>query len=274
MKYSKGHTCIYTRHSNKTMESFRSVFGSVRQFSTSVVSHSRAYESVVNRQLKTPHDLQVGDVRPNKLWIPKEVSKYPAYPYGEARIFKRSDRGLYGGQVISFGNKISEMGNRNRRTWLPNVIVKSMWSSALNRIIKLKLTARVLRTITKEGGLDNYLTKDKEARIKELGLFGWKLRYDVMRAKSLAARPPQFETVKKDDGSEVRVYYNGAYQGNNLQLTIGKRKLLRVLYPVVQLNTVEPLSFTDFNMERSTKSVAEILVECEKFNLDLSAFSL
>lgn len=242
----------------------------VRAFSTSVSCNARAYKSVVNRQLKQKPEYKVGDVRPNRLWVPKEVSKYPEYPYGEARIFKRADRGLYGGQVITFGNKISEMRNHNRRTWLPNVVVKTLWSAALNRMIKMRLTARVLRTITKEGGLDNYVTKDKAARVKELGIFGWHLRYDVLRAREAAARPPAYEVVKKEDGSEVKVFYRGEYLGAPIQLTVGKRKLLEKLYPAVKLNTVGELKFGQFNVPRATKSVEEILNECEALKVDLS----
>lgn len=246
----------------------------VRAFSTSLGNNARAYKSVVNRQLKQKPEYKVGDARPNRLWIPKEVSKYPEYPYGEARIFKRADRGLYGGQVITFGNKVSEMGNRNRRTWLPNVVVKSLWSSALNRVIKMRVTARVLRTITKEGGLDNYVTKDKPARVKELGIFGWRLRYDILRAREAAARPAAFEIVKKEDGSEVKVFYKGEYFGAPIQLTIGKRKLLEKLYPAVKLNTVGELKFGQFNVPRATKSVEEILKECESLKVDLTGCTL
>lgn len=45
------------------------------------------------------------------------------------------------------------------------------------------MTAKVLKTISKEGGIDNYLTKEKSARIKELGPTGWKLRYRVLKEK-------------------------------------------------------------------------------------------
>lgn len=250
------------------MDAFRGVIKGVRSFSTTVCAGARQYKSVVNRQLKVKKDLKVGDPRPFKLWVPKEISKYPEYPYGEARIFKRSDKGLYGGQVIAFGNKVSEMGNRSRRSWLPNVITKSLWSSALNRMIKMKMTARVLRTITKEGGLDNYLTKEKEARIKELGLFGWKLKYDVLRAREEAARPPAYEII---DG--VKVYYQGEYQGKPIKLIHGKRRLLRELFPVAKENTVEELSFSSFNTKFANKSIPEILQECERLKVDLSAVS-
>lgn len=252
------------------MDSMVKMIGGIRNFSTSIIANSRVYKSVVNRQLKQQPDFKVGDLRPNKLWIPKEISKYPAYPYGESRIFKRSDRGLYGGQVVSFGNKVSEMGNRSRRSWLPNVITKSLWSQSLNKVIKMKLTARVLRTITKEGGLDNYLTKDKEARIKELGIFGWNLRYDVLKARQEAAKPPAYEIVSKDDNVTVKVYFKGTYEGKEVQLTIGKRRLLRKLFPVVKLNTVGNLPYDVFAMSRQGKTFDDLLKECESLKVDLS----
>lgn len=43
------------------------------------------------------------------------------------------------------------------------------------------MTTRVLRTIDKCGGLDAYVLGDKTARIKELGMLGWSLRWRVMR---------------------------------------------------------------------------------------------
>lgn len=35
------------------------------------------------------------------------------------------------------------------------------------------------------GGLDQYLLGDKPARIKELGIFGWNLRWKVMQSKAM-----------------------------------------------------------------------------------------
>lgn len=251
------------------MESINRVIGSVRLFSTSAINNARAYRNVVNRQLKKPVEYQIGDIRNNRLWVPKEVSKYPAYPYGESRIFKRSDRGLFGGQVITTGNKVSEMGNRTRRTWLPNVISKNLWSSALNRMIKMKLTARVLRTITKEGGLDNYVTKEKEARIKELGIFGWKLRHDILKAREISNKPLPY----KFEG-EYKVYYEGTYKGEEIKLIRGKREILKKLFPYVKLNSPEGYSFSTFNIAHCKKSYEELVKECESLNVDLSEVKL
>jgi large subunit ribosomal protein L28 len=45
-----------------------------------------------------------------------------------------------------------------------------------------------MRTIRKCGGLDEYLLGDKPARIKELGIFGWRLRWLVLNSKSMKER--------------------------------------------------------------------------------------
>lgn len=228
---------------------------------------ARAYKSVVNRQIKKVPDFQIGDKKPVGIYIPDKKPEYPVYPYGEARIFKRADHGLFGGQVIGFGNQISEMKNKSRRTWLPNVITKSIWSDALNRTIKMRLTARVLKTITKEGGLDNYLTKDKSARVKELGLFGWNLRYDVLKAQN--GKPSPFELI-----GDKKVYFNGSFGGKQVQITIGKRRLLEKLFANIRKQQVEPMGVVAFKHEYASKSMEEIVALCESHAVDLSEFHL
>ncbi|KAM5470669.1 hypothetical protein MauCBS54593_003710 [Microsporum audouinii] len=111
----------------------------------------------------------------------------PPYPYGPRRTFKQADSGLYGGATIIFGNKISKGRNKGktRRIWKPNVRKEKVYSKALDEELDLKVTHRVLRTINKVGGLDEYLLGDKPARIKELGMFGWKLRWRVMTSLAM-----------------------------------------------------------------------------------------
>lgn len=46
----------------------------------------------------------------------------------------------------------------------------------------MKVQARVLRTIDKVGGLDEYLLGDKPGRVRELGVEGWRLRWRVLRS--------------------------------------------------------------------------------------------
>lgn len=113
----------------------------------------------------------------------------PPYPYGPARWYKQSDKGLYGGARVRFGNNVSERTEtKTRRSWHPNIMRKSLYSKALNRRFKIRVSTRVLRTIDKVGGLDEYLLGEKSARIRELGMEGWRLRCLVMGTRTVQRR--------------------------------------------------------------------------------------
>ncbi|CAG7920868.1 unnamed protein product [Penicillium olsonii] len=117
--------------------------------------------------------------------VPKLPPTAPVYPYGESQWYKQQDTGLYGGATIQFGNKISKGRNegKTRRSWKPNVRRKKIESKALGEDLFIKVTRRALRSINNAGGLDKYLISDRPTRIKELGPFGWNLRYQVMNSK-------------------------------------------------------------------------------------------
>lgn len=125
--------------------------------------------------------------------LPKHViSKdphIPDYPYGDHALFKQANKGLYGEQMIQFGNNVSrKTETKTRRKWTPNVLSKSLYSVALKKRIKLKVTANVMKTIDREGGLDEYLLKDSVQRIKELGPTGWALRWTLMQKPEVIDR--------------------------------------------------------------------------------------
>lgn len=123
--------------------------------------------------------------------------------------------------MLQFGNKISKGKNkgRTRRKWYPNVRLETIRSEALNTEMNIPITAACMRTIRKCGGLDQYLLGDKPARIKELGLFGWKLRWRVMNSKPMMEKfagerknfglppmRPQFESFEQawENDEELR----------------------------------------------------------------------
>ena len=114
----------------------------------------------------------------------------PPYPYGANMHFPEANFGLYGGASVLSGNKISKGRNKGKtvRHWFPNVRVETLRSEALDKELKLPIRARVMRTITKLGGLDQYVTGMKPARIKDLGLLGWKLRWLVMTSPRYRAK--------------------------------------------------------------------------------------
>ncbi|KAI5797199.1 ribosomal L28 family-domain-containing protein, partial [Pyronema domesticum] len=124
------------------------------------------------------------------------LADLPPYPFPIKHTFKQHWFGLYGGKHKQFGNNVPESRYKTRRTWLPNVKQRKLYSECLGRWVDLKLAACVLRTVDKSGGLDNYLTGGKAARIKELGPFGWKLRWDIMSSKKyLQKRAAELEAM-------------------------------------------------------------------------------
>ncbi|KAF2639267.1 hypothetical protein P280DRAFT_383913, partial [Massarina eburnea CBS 473.64] len=113
----------------------------------------------------------------------------PEYPYGPNLLYKQSNKGLYGKQMIRFGNNVSrKTETTTRRDWKPNVLSKSLYSVALKKRIHLRITAKVLKIIDNEGGLDEYLLKPSEARIKELGPMGWALRWTLLQKPEIVQR--------------------------------------------------------------------------------------
>lgn len=70
----------------------------------------------------------------------------------------------------------------------------------MEKFVRVKVQARVLRTIDKVGGLDEYLLGDKAARIKELGMEGWAMRWKLIQTKSVQER---FRQQKMAMGLEV-----------------------------------------------------------------------
>lgn len=114
----------------------------------------------------------------------------PPYPYGPRRVYKQSNLGLYGNARIRFGNRITseKWGTRVRRTFKPNVQRKRLWSKSLGVFVRCRVTTRVLKTIDRCGGIDEYVLGDKPARIKELGPAGWALRWKVMQTDAVRIR--------------------------------------------------------------------------------------
>ena len=146
---------------------------------------------------KYPAHYHVPDVyRPTKrvttnflAYLPENALPPPKYPYGAAKSFKQSDRGLYGGAGKLYGNNVSEkFSTRTRRTWYPNVQTKHIYSRSLGRWIRLHVTTKTLRTIDKVGGLDEYVLGRTSARVKELGPLGWDLRWVILNTPSVQER--------------------------------------------------------------------------------------
>ena len=118
-----------------------------------------------------------------------DAPEIPPYPFGPRQVYKQSNTGLYGAARIRFGNNVSEKWSvKTRRKWRPNVQSRRLYSAALGVLVRTRLTTRVLRTIDKFGGLDEYLLGTKTQRLKDLGPWGWRLRWRIMQTPAVQAR--------------------------------------------------------------------------------------
>ena len=50
-----------------------------------------------------------------------------------------------------YGSSISHAHNKTKRRFLPNLQTKKIWIQELNREVKIKLSAKALKTISKNG---------------------------------------------------------------------------------------------------------------------------
>ena len=65
------------------------------------------------------------------------------------------------------GNNVSHAHNKTRRRFLPNLQVTSLLSDALGQVVRLRLSARAIRTIEHKGGLDAYLLGTSDTKLPE-----------------------------------------------------------------------------------------------------------
>jgi large subunit ribosomal protein L28 len=66
------------------------------------------------------------------------------------------------GKGVMTGNNVSHALNRTRRRFLPNLLQVTLISDALNRSVKLRISANALRSVEHRGGLDAFLLKASE----------------------------------------------------------------------------------------------------------------
>jgi large subunit ribosomal protein L28 len=63
------------------------------------------------------------------------------------------------GKAVMSGNNVSHANNRSRRRFLPNLVNVTLISEALNRNVRLRISANALRSVEHRGGLDAFLVK-------------------------------------------------------------------------------------------------------------------
>jgi|TARA_B100000315_G_C14412594_1_gene511702 large subunit ribosomal protein L28 len=65
------------------------------------------------------------------------------------------------------GNNVSHAHNKTRRRFLPNLQVTSLFSEALGKMVRLRISSQALRTIEHKGGLDVFLVAAKDVQLSD-----------------------------------------------------------------------------------------------------------
>jgi large subunit ribosomal protein L28 len=71
------------------------------------------------------------------------------------------------GKAVQAGNKVSHSNRKTRTRFLPNLVQVTLLSEALERAVKLRVSAAALRSVEHRGGLDAFLTKARDAHLSE-----------------------------------------------------------------------------------------------------------
>ena len=66
------------------------------------------------------------------------------------------------GKAVQSGNKVSHSNRKTRTRFLPNLVQVTLISDALERAVRLRVSAAALRSVEHRGGLDNFLAKARE----------------------------------------------------------------------------------------------------------------
>jgi large subunit ribosomal protein L28 len=69
------------------------------------------------------------------------------------------------GKGVMTGNTVSHAMNHSRRRFLPNLVNVTLISDALERAVKLRVSAHALRSVEHRGGLDAFLLKADDAEL-------------------------------------------------------------------------------------------------------------
>ena len=89
------------------------------------------------------------------------------------------------GKKPLFGNNVSHANNKTRRRWQPNLQICSFPSEILGKSVSMRLTARGIRTVEHNGGLDAWLLATRDSRLSDTAL---KIKKLLTRAQARAAK--------------------------------------------------------------------------------------
>ena len=69
------------------------------------------------------------------------------------------------GKAVLSGHLVSHSNRKTKRKFLPNLVNVTLQSDALQRSVRLRISANALRSVEHRGGLDAFLAKAREAEL-------------------------------------------------------------------------------------------------------------
>jgi large subunit ribosomal protein L28 len=101
-------------------------------------------------------------------------------------MFAMARRCVVTGKGVLTGNNVSHANNKTRRRFLPNLRRQRLYSETLGESIRVRISARGLRTIEHRGGLDGFLLTSRDSELAG-DLRRFKRRLVAARAPAEAA---------------------------------------------------------------------------------------
>jgi large subunit ribosomal protein L28 len=74
------------------------------------------------------------------------------------------------GKTRQIGHKVSHSNRKTKRRFLPNLLNVTLPSDALERSVRMRISAHALKSVDHRGGLDAFLLKAKDAELSARAL--------------------------------------------------------------------------------------------------------
>ena len=69
------------------------------------------------------------------------------------------------GKKVQFGNNVSKANNKTKKKFIPNIQSITFKSDILRQNLRLSVAASTVRTVTKFGGIDEFLIRTKNKNL-------------------------------------------------------------------------------------------------------------
>ena len=129
----------------------------------------------------------------------KGTKTYPTVFYDSRKV--PTENALLGGLRVGRVWQTSEFGNRSRRNQSPNIVKTTFYSELFDERWTLMATTKVLRSVDRWGGIDEWLLNANNKEID--GRLGFTLKFKVihklLQTENDERRLPLIEKLKRED---------------------------------------------------------------------------